>query len=111
MTRSNQVILQELLTDIQHIVAQGSSEKYVAMVLAKYVKQEQKRFPFLSAVHIEEKKITIDSAVNKADPKAVAAFVQKLTGKLFSKLFLLLLQKYLSPQLETDLKSLGVKLA
>ena len=108
MLRSNQVIMQDFLDNIVRIVSEGSSDKYVLMVLHKFVDGHIGVFPFLKYVSIDLKKIKVDRKINLIDHKLVGKFLKILVHSLFSQLFFLLVKRKIPVELAKDLEVLGI---
>ena len=70
MLRSNQQIMQDFFDNIVKIVSEGSSDKYVMMVLNKFVEAHKGIFPFLKYVSIDLNKIKVDKKINSVNPQA-----------------------------------------
>jgi len=108
MVRSNRIIIYEFLDTIDKKVAGSSSDKYVLMVLNKFVKNHKKEFSFLKYVHIDLRKIKIDKKIDSVDPEVVGEFLKLLINSMFSHLFMLLVKRKLPKSLARDLEELGV---
>lgn len=108
MTRSNQVIVDEFLNSIVKLVAQGSSDKYVLMVLGKFINGNKKTFPFLDCVCIDLKGISVDKKINSVNPRLIGKFLKILINSVFSELFMLLVKRKIPKALAKDLEALGV---
>ena len=110
MVRPNQMIIQDFLNSLLKIVAEGSSDKYVLMVLSKFRNEQIRNFPFLEDVHIDLKKITVDKKINSVSPKSIGKFLETLVHSLFSNLFMLLVKRKMPPRLIKDLEYLGINI-
>ena len=108
MLRSNQRIMQDFFDNIVKIVSEGSSDKYVMMVLNKFVDVHKGIFPFLKYVSIDLNKIKVDKKINSVSHKLVGKFLKVLINSLFSQLFFLLVKRKIPLELAEDLKSLGI---
>ena len=108
MLRSNQLIIQDFLDNLVKIASEGSSDKYVLMVLHKFVSGHIKIFPFLKYISIDLRKIKVDKKINSVNAKFVGRFLKKLINSLFSHLFFLLVKRKVPLELAKDLENLGV---
>ena len=109
MPRSNQLIMQEFFDSLVKIVSEGASDKYVLMVLHKFVESHTKVYPFLKYVHIDLKKIKVNKKINSVNPKFIGGFLKFLINSLFSHLFMLLVKRKIPSELAEDLEFLGIK--
>lgn len=110
MPRSNQIIMQDFFDNLVKIVSEGASDKYVLMVLHKFVERHIEVYPFLRYVHIDLKKIEVDKKINSIDPEFVGEFLKVLINSLFSHLFMLLVKRKIPSELAEDLEFLGIKM-
>lgn len=110
VVRSNQVIVKEFLNSIVKIVSEGSSDKYVMMVLSRFINGHSEVFPLSKYIHIDLQTIVVDKKINYVNPKDVGKFLRVLVKSLFSDLFMLLVKKKIPKRLAEDLEYLGIKM-
>ena len=110
MEISNQYVVKEFLDSIVRIVSEGSSGKYVLMVLKKIADSQKRDFPFVSCIKISLRGITIDKKINSINPKTVGRFLNVLVNVHFSRLFVLLLKKKMPPDMVKDLSYFGIEI-